>query len=70
MEKTMVPLSEAYKIADKMARPWHWAAGVLAVTVAGLLVYLIMAKTIAIAEISAEDMHSAVFKTSANLQEK
>ena len=46
MEKTMIPLTEVYKIADKMARPWHWAAGVLAITVAGLLLYLIMAKTI------------------------
>ena len=70
MEKTMIPLTEVYKIADKMARPWHWAAGVLAETVAGLLVYLIMAKTVAIAEISAEDLQSAMFKSTTNLVEE
>jgi hypothetical protein len=45
MEKTMVPLSEAYKIADRMSRPWHWAAGVLATAVVGLIVCLILHHT-------------------------
>lgn len=41
----MVPLSEAYKIADRMSRPWHWAAGVLATAVVGLIVCLILHHT-------------------------
>ncbi len=60
MEKTLVPLSEAYKIADRMARPWHWAAGVLALTVVGLLIHLLMSDTVAVTEINAEDMKTAV----------
>ena len=51
MEKTLVPLSEAYKIADRMARPWHWAAGVLAVTVAGLIICLVLHHTASIEEL-------------------
>ena len=47
----MVPLSEAYKIADRMARPWHWAAGVLAVTVAGLIICLVLHHTASIEEL-------------------
>ena len=51
MEKTMVPLAEAYKIADRMARPWHWAAGVLATTVAGLIICLVLHHTSSIEEL-------------------
>lgn len=51
MEKTLVPLSEAYKIADRMSRPWHWAAGVLAVTVAGLIICLVLHHTASIDEL-------------------
>jgi hypothetical protein len=51
MEKTMVPLSEAYKIADRMARPWHWAAGVLATTVIGLIICLVLHHTASIDEL-------------------
>lgn len=47
----MVPLAEAYKIADRMARPWHWAAGVLATTVAGLIICLVLHHTSSIEEL-------------------
>lgn len=47
----MVPLSEAYKIADRMARPWHWAAGVLATTVIGLIICLVLHHTASIDEL-------------------
>ena len=70
MEKTLVPLSEAYKIADKMSRPWHWTAGVLAFTVAGLLTYLLVSDTVATAEINAEHLKAAVLNTLTTLGAK
>lgn len=42
MEKTMIPLTEVYKIADKMARPWHWAATALSIALAGLVLCIIL----------------------------
>lgn len=63
MDKTLVPLTEVYKIADRMSRPWHWTAGVLALTVIGLLIHLLMSDTVAVTEINAEDMKAAVLNT-------
>lgn len=70
MEKTLVPLTEAYKIADRMVRPWHWTTGVLALTVIGLLVHLLMSDTVAVTEINAEDMKAAVLNTVSEIGDK
>ena len=70
MDKTLVPLSEAYRIADRMSRPWHWTAGVLALTVAGLLTYLLISDTVATAEINVEDLKAAALNTLTTLGDK
>lgn len=70
MEKTLVPLSEAYKIADRMSRPWHWTSGVLALTVTGLLTYLLVSDTVATAEVNAENLKAAVLNTLTTLGDK
>lgn len=36
MEKTMLPLTEVYKIADKMVRPWHYTVVALSIAVLSL----------------------------------
>lgn len=70
MDKTLVPLSEAYRIADRMSRPWHWTSGVLALTVAGLLTYLLISDTVATAEINVEDLKAAALNTITTLGDK
>lgn len=66
----MVDLDTAYKIADRMVRPWQWATLVLSLTVIGLLTYLLLSNTVAIAEINAEDIQAAVLNSTTSLEEK
>lgn len=70
MDRTLVPLSEAYRIADRMSRPWHWTAGVLALTVAGLLTYLLVSDTVATAETNVEHLKAAALNTITTLGDK
>lgn len=39
--------NEAYKIGDRMAKPWQWATAILSAVVAGLL-YVIIASEISV----------------------
>lgn len=49
----MIDIDTAYKIGDRMARPWQRATAVLSLTVASLLAYLLLSNTVVVAEINA-----------------
>lgn len=66
----MIDIDTAYKIGDRMARPWQRATAVLSLTVAGLLAYLLLSNTVVVAEINAEDIKAAVLNSVTSLEEK
>lgn len=65
----MVPLSEAYKIGDRMSRPWMLATIFLTI-VAGCLMYIIhSAEVEAIADISAESVTADKISSQVNVRD-
>lgn len=66
----MIDLETAYKIADRMVKPWQWTTLVLSLTVIGLLVYILLSETVAITEINAEDLQAAVLSSVATIGDK
>ena len=66
----MVDIDTAYKIADRMVRPWQWATVVLSLTVAGLL-YIIMSSSLDVDNsVKAEEVTAKSLTTSSKVLEK
>ena len=66
----MIDLDTAYKIADRMVKPWQWATAVLSLTVAGLITYILLSKTVTTAEVNAEDIQASLLSTITSIEEK
>lgn len=66
----MVDIDTAYKIADRMVRPWQWATIVLSLTVAGLL-YAIISSSLAVDNsVKAEEVTAKSLTTTSKVLEK
>lgn len=62
--------SEAYKIGDRMAKPWQWATAILSAVVAGLL-YVIIASEISVDNsVEASNITADSLITTSKVQEK
>lgn len=66
----MIDLDTAYKIADRMVKPWQWTTAVLSLTVAGLITYILLSKTVTTAEVNAEDIQASLLSTVTSIEEK
>lgn len=62
-------IDDAYKIGDRMARPWQWATAVLATTVAGLLYVIITASVEADTSITADELTAKSLTSSTSIKE-
>lgn len=62
-------IDDAYKIGDRMARPWQWATVVLAATVAGLLYVIITASVEADTSITADELTAKSLTSSTSIKE-
>lgn len=66
----MIDLDTAYRIGDRMARPWQWATAVLSLTVAGLL-YIIMSSSLDVDNsVKAEEVTAKSLTTISKVLEK
>lgn len=69
MNEPMVPVSEAYKIGDRMARPWAYATLILAF-IAGYLLYIIQtAEVEATADVTADTVTANQISSKVNVKE-
>lgn len=66
----MIDTETAYKIADRMVKPWQWTTLVLSLTVIGLLIYILRSETVAITEITAKDLQAAALSSVATIGDK
>lgn len=66
----MVDIDTAYKIADRMVRPWQWATIVLSLTVAGLLYTIISSSLDVDNGVKAEEVTAKSFTTTSKVLEK
>ena len=66
----MIDLDTAYKIADRMVRPWQWTTAVLSLTVIGLITYILLSKTVTTAEVNAEDIQASLLSTVTSIKDK
>lgn len=63
----MIDLETAYKIADRMVKPWQWTTLVLSLTVIGLLTTILLSYTDVESSIKASDITAKSLVTDTNI---
>lgn len=63
MTEPKVPLSEAYRIGERMSKPWQWATCVLSVMVLGLLYVVIGSSLEVVNDVNAEQISAQTLAT-------
>lgn len=65
----MITIEEAYKIGNRMAKPWQWATIVLSATVAGLLYVILTTSVDATTSIQADELVAKHLSTMSEIKE-
>lgn len=66
----MIDTETAFKIADRMVKPWQWATLVLSLTVIGLLTTILLSYTDVESSIKASDITAKSLATDTNIVER
>lgn len=66
----MLSIDEAYKIGDRMAKPWQWATIILSAVVAGLLYVIATASLDVDNKLQAEEVVAKSLTTTSTVSEK